>query len=295
MKSMVLVLVDLEHTIELVGVFPQTHAAMEYIWGAQIGKRFTAAPVGDKTGQNYVELPFLENMAEVSLRDAPAPNLKGLGPLHYRAVWIRQQNMEGALSWYVATFSAADQERTHGPGDLRWAMVEGILTFASITSALGQTIEETHNTMLARDIQKAMLAPSARYIDPETPPPYSLAHAITTQSTHDVIGSALGPPNPEPEVDNFVCEGCAVAVVPGAIFPIASNEMTDHAYVEVCDVCRLFPDDVQAARVVSIVLDLPVKLSEEGRPYLEGPTFEEAEALAKSKQRPMPSWMKALS
>lgn len=78
-----------------------------------------------------------------------------------------------------------------------------------------------------------------------------------------------------------LCESCLVSVVPGVVFPIASNEMTDHAYVEVCDTCPLFQDDVCAAVAVGRALERRVKASEDGRPYIEGLSFEEAQTITR--------------
>lgn len=285
MKTMVLVLFDVKPELELQGVFPSTKEAMEYVWNkTNCATTVTTWPKG-KHGDNTVEteVRFKENVALLSLRDTPMSEVAGLGPLKARRVWLEQEGTEGDLEFIVAEFSAADIG-TKNTGDLRYCLLEGVMTFCSIKSSLGQKLEEVQMTNLAKDVQATMLKDSEAVL-----PNYSLTDAWATTRLNETIGHALGPASDEPEeLDEFICEGCAVAAVPGAIFPIASNGHTDHPYIEVCDTCRIFELDVQAAKAVSVVFDLPLKLAEDGRPYLEGPTYDEAEQLAKDKQRPMP-------
>ncbi len=46
------------------------------------------------------------------------------------------------------------------------------------------------------------------------------------------------------------CEYCRMALVPGAVFPMASSGRTDFAYVERCDECARFETDDAAADLV---------------------------------------------
>jgi hypothetical protein len=301
MKNLVLVLLDMEHSIEFMGAFPHEGAAIEWIWSQRVGKTFTAWPVGEKKDDECTDLLFQENMAVLQLRPYRSTrghaektsqiSFAGLGPSSLRRVWIEQEGYEGDDAFLIAIFTAADGVGTapDAIGDLRRGTKDGTVVYAHIASATGQVLEEKLETLLAGGVQKTMLAPRAFAIDTETLPSYAASDAEATKKLQELIGELPIPKPEQEELDDFICEGCAVAAVPGAIFPIASNGFTDHPYIEVCDVCRIFSLDVNAAKAVSVVFDLPLKLAEDGRPYLEGPTFEEAEQLAKSKQRPMPA------
>jgi hypothetical protein len=83
-----------------------------------------------------------------------------------------------------------------------------------------------------------------------------------------------------------LCEECKVCLIPGALFPVASDGRTDHAYVERCDECQLFVDDVAAALAVAARLREEVEYSDVmDHPFVTGFTFEEAEKAAKKWNR----------
>jgi hypothetical protein len=302
MKNLVLVLLDMEHSIEFMGAFPHEGAAVEWIWSQRVNKTFTAWPVGaDKKADECLDLLFQENTAVLQLRpyrdtkghhgSTSQISFAGLGPSSLRRVWIEQEGYEGDDAFLVAIFTAADGvgKTPDAIGALRRGSKDGVATiiYAHISSPAGQILEEKLEVHLAGGVQKTMLAPRATLLDTETLQ-YAGEDAGVTSRMMGLWGASQASQEEE-ELDDFICEGCLVSAVPGAIFPIASNGMTDHPYVEVCDVCRIFQLDVQAAKAVSVVFDRPLKLSEDGRPYLEGLTFEEAEQLAKSKQRPVPA------
>lgn len=71
------------------------------------------------------------------------------------------------------------------------------------------------------------------------------------------------------------------ALIPGIIFPIATDGRDDHAYVEICDECRLFEDDYIAAAVLSAYLEMDVGIEERNHasPYIVGISFDEANKL----------------
>lgn len=76
-----------------------------------------------------------------------------------------------------------------------------------------------------------------------------------------------------------LCSYCTNdALIPGIVFPIATNGRTDRAYVERCDECCLFTYDESAARALSGHLGKPALECETGV-FIEGITFEEAQAL----------------
>lgn len=79
-----------------------------------------------------------------------------------------------------------------------------------------------------------------------------------------------------------LCEYCKDgAIVPGAIFPIASDGWTDHAYVEKCDECEVFSDDDTAANAVAARLKKRVWYDKRKHPYVTGFTMDSAEKLRK--------------
>ena len=72
-----------------------------------------------------------------------------------------------------------------------------------------------------------------------------------------------------------LCETCTDAR--GWIWPTATNGLTDHSYVERCDACERFADDLEAARFVSKKLgvefktvDLDFGSGPYPRPYIDG-------------------------
>lgn len=81
-----------------------------------------------------------------------------------------------------------------------------------------------------------------------------------------------------------LCSWCKdSALIPGIIFPIASDGDNTHAYVERCDECELVADDLAAAFILSHYLKKPVVFGRHGRPYIEGISFDSA-----LKLRPQP-------
>lgn len=79
-----------------------------------------------------------------------------------------------------------------------------------------------------------------------------------------------------------LCENCVEALLPGIIFPMATREETDRAYVERCDECRLFEDDDKAGTVLAIYLGKRLEENDVGL-FIDGMTFEEAQALKKQR------------
>ena len=72
-----------------------------------------------------------------------------------------------------------------------------------------------------------------------------------------------------------LCEACATALVPGVLYPMRTDERDDHAYVERCDECALFVDDVAAAVAVGAKLEKEIKSDDTGV-WIEGVTFAKA-------------------
>ena len=81
-----------------------------------------------------------------------------------------------------------------------------------------------------------------------------------------------------------LCESCASALVPGAIYPMRTDERDDHAYVEMCDECNLFRDDLAAAIAVGAKIGKEI-ISDESGVYVVGVTF--AEALGVDQRNPL--------
>lgn len=84
-----------------------------------------------------------------------------------------------------------------------------------------------------------------------------------------------------------LCDYCKTkALIPGIIFPIASDGLTNHAYVECCDECKIFDDDDLAAEALSIYLNRPLGFAGvHHRPYISGMKFEDADKLKPQRYR----------
>lgn len=247
---------------ELIGAFQSDFELVEWLWTElKLRPGFSAWPIGgDRDCAD--DVAFLENVAELQLRPYyPKKAIAGLGPANVRKVWIKQHHLEGDFNWLVLQYIAADlsdEEATHHK-DLRRVMSKGGMVYTHVTSSLGQRIEEDHQRKTARGVQQA----------------------ITALRTGSAVLS-----DPVERDELFVCEYCDTAPIPGVIFPMASNGMTNHAYVEQCDECVKYTSDLDAAAVLGHMFRLTIKTTESGRPYVEGMTMEEAEEWRKKHSRP---------
>lgn len=84
-----------------------------------------------------------------------------------------------------------------------------------------------------------------------------------------------------PQCVDALCEGCKTGFIPGAIFPIAADGSLLHAYVERCDECKMFSDDVAACLAVACMLGKDVAFDSYAHPYVTGFTFNEAGDIAR--------------
>jgi hypothetical protein len=75
----------------------------------------------------------------------------------------------------------------------------------------------------------------------------------------------------------MICD-CDLDAVPGAIWPIASDGDDSHPWVERCDNCKRFADDVAAAEAVAAKVGRPVRWANvHGRPTSAQPYVEREE------------------
>lgn len=74
-----------------------------------------------------------------------------------------------------------------------------------------------------------------------------------------------------------LCAWCKESsLIPGIVFPIASDGDNSHAYVERCDECALVTDDVAAVRILSRYLQMPFDFGAKGQPYIKDISFDDA-------------------
>lgn len=236
---------------EIIGAFSGDFELVQWLWTElKLRPGFSAWPIGgDRERAQDVE--FLENVAELQLRPYhPAKAIAGLGPLSVRKVWIKQHNLEGDFNWLVVKYEIADirAEEVQDYKDLRSVMSKGGMVYTHVNSSLGQRIEEDLTRAAARGVQQTI-------------------HSLRTG------GAVLDdPPNPEEAL--FVCESCTTAPLVGVVFPMASNGMTNHAYIERCDECGIFRDDTAAAVALAHMFKLDVDVEE--RPFVKNMTFDQA-------------------
>lgn len=258
MKTLTLVLTDTDDSLEFASAHSSEFEAMEWVFGKMICQEFTAWPIGGDR-ERGVDMLFKDNVAELQLRPVALPDkfahFGGLGPATVHQVWVKQDGHHGYMQWVVMTFEAntLNENDNYALDELRRIEAKGGMIYTHYLSPTGQRIDEHFANELTQLRTQRGSADVAQYL-------------------HEKQQS---------------CSSCCSAKLPGVLFPVATHEETDHAYVERCDACGLFGDDVLAAIQLAQILNLGVETTPEGRVYITGITFEEARDLVGIAKRSM--------
>lgn len=260
MNTLTLVLSEGEYSLDFVSAHASEFEAVEWVWGKMLCKQFTAWPVGGDR-ERADDVLFKDNVAELQLRPYVLPaavaHQGGLGPVSAHQVWVKQDGFHGNLPWIVVSFTATPAGHNYALGELRRIEGKAGMIYTHRLTPMGQQIEEHYS--VAQTVNRRIAEVRRAHLRNGTADMTDIAAYIQEKT--------------EP------CASCRDAKLPGILFPVAMGQVTDHAYVQKCDECDLFTDDATAAVQLGRILDFKVAADLDGRPYLAGITFAQAQEM----------------